>query len=1280
MTKDGKIFSTIPNGASGVWYKRYKDDTLRKILFSSRYLEDASITSDKHIQSLHAELGDGVLEKLYNTPVHTEKGILFNNGETLTQNNSADYNYGTEDFTVGLWVDFKNTSKVLSIGAAISFGIDDTNIYVKTEGGKLYATNSNSINEGFKYICLHRVSGVIYLTVDLILENRRAELIDYDGNYSATLGGLFVGYADDFLNTHSKIWDFNGAHIGTKIGEAPRKQGLDSTFKQYEFIDQWYQEVFGINRFEQNGNTITNYGEAESAADVAIGGVQVLRTTNVSYLEFTDLTAITITESAGTATPSIATNRINFTEGYINYLKLSNGSYFLFQEGAGNIISDYSGNAMHALFEDMAPAERWTLKIDSLEPLKYINGYNISHIGSSSYKMCADPFNDNLGANLVTSGGWTAGDGWREFEGTFYCDGTQTASSEMLKEIWPESMHVMIEVDMLTYSAGQLSCHYKSIPQEIKKTIFCKTVEVGTNLNLVADADFIGSFNVKLRRLMPVTAYAEYIVGFNRLDYDLDIYFTSTEEDVLAGGNYYIIDIAQNGTLTVDYAYGTNWGTKLVTAAGYIDANTDYNVKLIKSVENKIYIYIKGGTFSDWTLVVPATGDNPFTEVELNEFNYIEVHAHLAKFNSLSRNGVYYDLLNDRSDYNTNVTARYELGVDGNVDLSGRPLQFLPRHITYSGESFQNKGDTALDATYSNISALEFLKSSNGAFNYKQLEALSEIVYPQAEIISDYNAVHKLKLPKQEVFNSNPTEEGGKWIYEDNSGNGKPVQICDTAVITTTPTSYLKLYDLEGTTIVKSSGTAVPTKVTDTRVNLTAGYLSYIEFSDGSYFRFQEGTGTQTANLAGLEGRVALKYCSWGTNNAAEPVRITKGFNQEYLLNSMYTFQPVEPRLQNLGPNIMTENGWIAEDGWTVNGLIFTCDGTQTTTSNVAKDLGLVLTQGYMVLIEVLDYTSGVVSILGGDADDPWSEQEVNNSIGKTSSVLYAKSAPKLTISADSTYVGSIKITAVKSITKIPFIGTWEFAFRTSSAYDATACGGTIALSRGGNDIYPGPFPTVGVQISNIDNQFVLYQAHENYATDILMMATTDFFTYPESYEIKIVARRTKEVFLYARGHEYVDWTLIEADTGSNPAILSYIPMIDFAYPSSSGASLFKFSKDGISYDIEDQFDMLSADTNIDIKYNVGSDEGIDRDGLPVQFSGLTAQSGNTLLGIDYKCWESDYKTAADVKTLENVIIPKEKFQLIKERGHISKITTQASTTVTHNGETVTHDGENVTI
>jgi len=79
------------------------------------------------------------------------------------------------------------------------------------------------------------------------------------------------------------------------------------------------------------------------------------------------------------------------------------------------------------------------------------------------------------------------------------------------------------------------------------------------------------------------------------------------------------------------------------TSNDYINSEVWYSFKIQRTLDDKkIYVYIKGGTFADWTLVTASTGTNPIidTTYVYSKFNVIELTTNDAVRNIIIKDGV----------------------------------------------------------------------------------------------------------------------------------------------------------------------------------------------------------------------------------------------------------------------------------------------------------------------------------------------------------------------------------------------------------------------------------------------------------------------------------------------------------------------------------------------------------------------------------------------------------------------------------------------------------------
>jgi len=104
-----------------------------------------------------------------------------------------------------------------------------------------------------------------------------------------------------------------------RMGVFPRRGQLPPPYKaDLDFNFYKLEENKLIDKVDVSGNTFSEI----------LGGWQGVISNSSAYLEFDDLTGITIVSSSGTSTPTISGNRINLSIGTFYGLELSDGSYF----------------------------------------------------------------------------------------------------------------------------------------------------------------------------------------------------------------------------------------------------------------------------------------------------------------------------------------------------------------------------------------------------------------------------------------------------------------------------------------------------------------------------------------------------------------------------------------------------------------------------------------------------------------------------------------------------------------------------------------------------------------------------------------------------------------------------------------------------------------------------------------------------------------------------------------------------------------------------------------
>mgnify|MGYP000880965969 FL=1 len=109
--------------------------------------------------------------------------------------------------------------------------------------------------------------------------------------------------------------------------------------------------------------------------------------------------------------------------------------------------------------------------------------------------------------------------------------------------------------------------------------------------------------------------------------------------DTASGSSGYSLSFTNNNAIILykdaNILFSTN--------NNYISSEVWYSFKITRALfDKKIYVYIKGGTFADWTLVTASTGTNPIADATYvySKFNVIELTANDGVKNILIKDGV----------------------------------------------------------------------------------------------------------------------------------------------------------------------------------------------------------------------------------------------------------------------------------------------------------------------------------------------------------------------------------------------------------------------------------------------------------------------------------------------------------------------------------------------------------------------------------------------------------------------------------------------------------------
>lgn len=179
---------------------------------------------------------------------------------------------------------------------------------------------------------------------------------------------------ESYKNENGYNIDTDGTQTGTIGTYIPRLETPENLSKSIKSQTDIY------------GNTLDFYGRARY--DIQAVGNSIIEFNSGNYIEFVDLTGITITEFTGSATPTINGNNIEFTAGTGYYLELSNGSKYVFGEGANDKIYD-KVNGLHGIIKgDLT--DIWSTS-DTQRPNNLLDGFSYPPSDIAVQDLFTDP-------------------------------------------------------------------------------------------------------------------------------------------------------------------------------------------------------------------------------------------------------------------------------------------------------------------------------------------------------------------------------------------------------------------------------------------------------------------------------------------------------------------------------------------------------------------------------------------------------------------------------------------------------------------------------------------------------------------------------------------------------------------------------------------------------------------------------------------------------------------------------------------------------------------------
>ena len=487
-------------------------------------------------------------------------------------------------------------------------------------------------------------------------------------------------------------------------------------------LRSYYQYIKYANIVESNGLWyLENFGTGGSAVDLEVGNVPILTIEGGVYMTFVDLNGATIVSNEGTSSPTkINDQRIDFTAGTVWDILLSNGTLLHCQDAQGVKIAN-SVNGNHGTLIGATQIVAWGTRSDVAYPALNDNGGSkvIVNTVAGTASTLADPNNENVDVELVTTGGWTAGTGWTETSLVFDCDGTQGADSDILKDILTNAEYNSIEINMLAYSAGNLTLLTGSGTSQAASTTLGKTNYFGltagsTDLILRADLNLVASFKISCKKVTAIPSYGEGYFSFNKggAANDLSIYIFSNIPNIPTGAEeIYSFRIDANEALRLTKPFE---GTVFKTIDDYINNTTTYQIHWQRNSYINEFItggvgmwifYIKGGTFTDWTIInASVLGSNPILDNDHTETKFVLIDGDAAdEVSQMSKDGVKY--YRSFIDGTGTFEERYAIGVGSGLDSDGNDAEYPANSVWPNSYKYRqpsgDAGQFAVSLAYS---------------------------------------------------------------------------------------------------------------------------------------------------------------------------------------------------------------------------------------------------------------------------------------------------------------------------------------------------------------------------------------------------------------------------------------------------------------------------------------------------------------------------------------------------------------------------------------------------
>ena len=211
-----------------------------------------------------------------------------------------------------------------------------------------------------------------------------------------------------------------------------------------------------------------------------------------------------------------------------------------------------------------------------------------------------------------------------------------------------------------------------------------------------------------------------------------------------------------------------------------------------------------------------------------------------------------------------------------------------------------------------------------------------------------------------------------------------------------------------------------------TSTNLMIGGKTYqltvdiAEATSGSIKIDGGGISQQVFNTAGVNTRIIsptsntnIKFYRASANvditlNSVSLIEITDDTNLPRINYEGFSYQDVLGSEEVVNGDFATDSNWVKGTGWTISNGLLSCDGTQTSVSQVYQFGVITLGTKYQITFSVSNYSSGTIR---AGADGSWGSYYSDNG---TYTYDITSAGTLFIIQANSSFIGSIDNVSVK--------------------------------------------------------------------------------------------------------------------------------------------------------------------------------------------------------------------------------------------------------------------------